>query len=353
MNFGRQLSLPLLLGMILFSAAAKAQDSKTPDLTNPGGYMTAIGNARGDMDTKYMQYVSYAAHGRRARKAEKLRQEVLDKITDSRYKTTDLPLYKGDNSLRQAAITYIQVTYNVFSEDYKKIVNIEELAEQSVDEMQVYLLLQDKVNEKLNEAYNDLNKAIKDFAAKYNVNLVEQASKLEDKLATADKLDKHINMVYIAFFKCNWEDNQMVKAMNDKKLNDMEQARSALSSYAVEGLKGLDTVKPFDGDPSLVAVCRKALLWYQKTADKDVPKLTDFYVKQEEFDKIKKNFDAKGSDRTQADVDAYNKAVSDLNTSVKGFNQTNNLVNTGRTQTLNDWTNTEKSFADQHMPHYR
>jgi hypothetical protein len=84
-----------------------------------------------------------------------------------------------------------------------------------------------------------------------------------------------------------------------------------------------------------------------------VTKLTDLYVNQEEFDKIKKNFDAKGSDRTKADVDAYNKAVNDLNTSVKSYNQTNSLVNTGRTQTLNDWTNTEKSFADQHMPHYR
>src|SRR5580700_9680088 len=143
MTIGRRPLLFLLLGFLLFAGSVKAQDSKNPDLTNPGGYMTAISNARGDMDTKYMQYVSAAAHGRRARKVEKLRQEVLDKITDSRYKTTDLPLYKGDNSLRQASIDYIQVTYNVFAEDYKKIVNIEDLAEQSVDEMQVYLLLQD------------------------------------------------------------------------------------------------------------------------------------------------------------------------------------------------------------------
>jgi hypothetical protein len=52
-------------------------------------------------------------------------------------------------------------------------------------------------------------------------------------------------------------------------------------------------------------------------------------------------------------VDAYNKAVNDLNSSVKSFNQTNNQVNAARTQTLNEWTATEKAFADQHMPHYR
>ncbi len=114
----------LIFGFLLLSTGVKAQD-----MNNPGDYMTAINKARGDMDTKYMQYVSAAAHGRRARKVEKLRLEVLDNITQSRYKTTDLPLYKGDNSLRQAAIAYIQMCYIIFSEDYKKIVNMEELAE--------------------------------------------------------------------------------------------------------------------------------------------------------------------------------------------------------------------------------
>src|SRR5262249_598692 len=154
--------------------------------------------------------------------------------------------------------------------------------------------------------------------------------------------------VYLNFFKCNWEDNQLVKAMNDKKVNDLEQARSALSSYATEGLKALDTVKPFDGDPSLIVACRNALKFYQQTADKDMPKLTDFYVKSEELDKLKKSMDAKGSGRTKEDVDAYNKAVNDFNAGVKNFNATNQKVNTGRTQVVNDWNDQEKKFADEH-----
>jgi len=349
MNLHRKLHLLPLLGFLCLSFAASAQD-----LNNPGNYIDAVNKARGDMDAKYMQYISAAAHGRRARKIEKLRQEVLDKITDSRYKTTDLPYYKGDKDLRQASIDYIQMCYTVFNEDYKKIVNIEELAEQSVDEMQAYLLLQDKVSEKLNEAYTRLSKATKDFAAKYNVNLIEDASPLGAKMETADKLNKHINTVFLSFFKCNWEDNQLVQAMNNKKVNDMEQARNALLTYANEGLKSLDTVKPFDNDPSLIAACRKTLQFYQQMADKDIPKLTDFYMKEEEFNKMKKTFETKGgSDRTKADVDAYNKAVNDINASVKAFNQTNQKVNTARTQMINDWNETERKFADEHMPHYR
>ena len=348
MNPNLPFRLFALLGLFFFSFAASAQD-----MDNPGTYMDAISKARGDMDAKYMQYISAAAHGRRARKVEKLRQEVLDKITDSRYKTTDLPYYKKDNSLRQASIDYIQMTYTVFSEDYKKIVNIEELAEQSVDEMQAYLLLQDKVSEKLNEAWGKLDRATKDFAAKYNVTLTESTSPLGQKMETADKLNKHTNAVFLCFFKCNWEDNQLVQAMNNKKIKDLEQARSALQSYAEEGMKNLDTIKPFEGDPSLIAACRKALQFYQQMATKDVPKLTDFYVKEEEFDKLKKTMESKSGDRTKADVDAYNKAVNDINAAVKNFNQTNQKVNNDRSVVLNNWTETEKKFADEHMPHYK
>jgi hypothetical protein len=347
MNRHLKFLAPAFAGMLFLHLSVAAQN-----LDNPGDYMTAITKARGDMDAKYMQYMSAAAHGRRARKVEKLRQEVLDNITNSRYKTTDLPIYKGDNSLRQSAIDYIQLCYNVFAEDYKKIINIEELAEQSVDEMQAYMLLQEKIDEKLHEGFAKLDQATKTFAAKYNVTLVSEQGPLGEKLEEAGKLNAYTNTVYFIFFKCNWEDNQMVKAMNDKKVNDVEQARSALLSYANEGLKSLDTIRPLEGDPSLINACKQALNFYKQAAEKDMPKLTDFFVRQEEFDKMKKSFDA-NSNRTKTDVDAYNKAVKDINNSANAFNQTNAKLNSGRTQTVNEWSATEKSFTDQHMPHYR
>ncbi|HTI07175.1 MAG TPA: hypothetical protein VL832_01430 [Puia sp.] len=342
------------LALLFCSLLYCMNPSRAQDMTNPGDYITAITKARGDMDNKYMQYMSATAHSHRARKVEKLRQEVLDNITESRYKTTDLPLYKGDNSLRKGSIDYIQLCYIVFSEDYKKIVNMEELAEQSVDEMQAYLLLQEKVGEKLNQGSADLEKITKEFATKYNVKLTEEKSALSEKMETAGKLNSYINGIYILFFKCNWEDEQMVQAMNNKKVNDVEQSRSALLQYANEGLKVLDTLKPFESDPSLANACKQVLRFYKQTAEKDIPKLTDFYLKQEEFDKLKKAFDDKSAgSRTQVDVNNFNTAVRELNASINAFNQTNNQVNKNRVGALNDWQNTEKKFADEHMPHYK
>jgi hypothetical protein len=342
------------LVILLFACISFASSSRAQAIENPGEYMTAIYKARTEMDAKYMQYLSAAAHGRRARKVEKLRQEVLESINQSKYKTTDLPKYKGDNALRQGSIDYITLCYRIFNEDYKKIVDMEEVAEQSFDGMSAYLLLQDKVTEKLTEASDKLEKTSKEFAAKYNVKIDETQSALGNKLEVAGKLNDYISELFLIFFKCNWQDKEMVTAMNNKKVNDVEQTRNALLRYANEGLKGVDTLKSFNNDPTLANACREVLKYYKKMAEGDVPRLTDFYLKEENFNKAKKAFESKpASSRTQADVDAYNKAVKEYNESIDSFNKTNNAVNKERNQVINNWEAAQKKFQDANMPYYR
>ncbi|MFL9481363.1 hypothetical protein ACI6Q2_01215 [Chitinophagaceae bacterium LWZ2-11] len=324
------------------------------NLDNPGAYMSAVSNAQTEMNQKYMAYSSAVAHGRRAKKIEKMRQQTLESINNARYKTIDLPIYKGDNSLRQAGTEYIQFCYNVFNEDYKRIVNMEEIAEQSFDGMQAYILLQEKTGEKLKEASDKMNNACKTFAAKYNVNLVDSKDALSEKMEVAAKLNHYTNQVYLVFFKCNWEYNQVIDAMNKKKVNDIEQARNAVIKYADDGLAQLtaDSLKSFQNDPSLAVACKQALQYYKKAAENEIPKLTDFYLKEEAFTKLKKTMDSK-PDRTQADVDTYNKGVKDYNASVQAFNQINTNLNNGGNQASQNWQNTEKAFADTHMPYYK
>ncbi len=175
-----------LLFTFCFSSAVHAQV-----IENAGDYMTAMSNAQIEMNQKYMAYVSASAHSRRARKIEKLRTQALESINNAKYKTIDLPKYKGDNSLRQASIDYIQFCYRIFNEDYSKIVNMEEIAEQSVDQMQAFLLLEEKTSEKLQEANENLAKAEKEFAAKYGVNLVDSKSDLTEKMGTAGKVNSY------------------------------------------------------------------------------------------------------------------------------------------------------------------
>ncbi len=343
-----------ILISILIISSAIFENSFAQDMSNPGTYMTAISNAQAEMDQKYMAYMSAAAHSRKARKIDKLRTQALESIDNSRFKTIDLPKYNGDNTLRQSSIDYIKLCYNVFNDDYAKIINMEDIAEQSFDEMQAYLLLQEKTDEKINEATAKMSAASKEFAEKYGVKIIEDKNELGEKLAVAGKLNKYKNDVYLVFFKCYWQDGEIVKAMNLGKITEAEQGRNSLIRYVNEGMVALDTLKNFEGDPSLASTCKKTLAFYKKTAENDLPKQMDYFLKKENFEKVKKAFDAKSqSERTKKDVDAFNDGVKEINIATNTFNEVNTKVNSGRDEALNNWNEAEKSFTDSHMPYYK
>ena len=344
-----------ILFAIVIVAASVVQPHalQAQNFDNPGTYMTAISNAQTEMNKKYMAYISASAHSGQAKKIEKMRQLTLESITNSKFKIIDLPYYKGDNSLRKSSIDYVDLCYKVFNEDYAHIVNMEEIAEQSFDEMEAYLLLREKTNEKIREAYANMDTAVKNFANKYNVKIIETKNELDEKMETASKINHYHNKVYLVFFKCNWQDAQLIKALEKKNLNNIEQSRNALISYANEGLAAIDTLEEFQGDHSLANVCRQALKIYKSIAENDISKLTDFFLKEENFDKIKKSFElTDASSRTKEVVNAYNKAVNEINSAVNLSNSTSEKSNKSRNQAVQNWNDTEKSFLDAHMPYY-
>jgi hypothetical protein len=59
--------------------------SNAQAIDNPGAYMTAIDNAQVEMRQKYMAYMSAVAHGRRAKKIEKMRMATLESINNSKF----------------------------------------------------------------------------------------------------------------------------------------------------------------------------------------------------------------------------------------------------------------------------
>ena len=340
----------LLVITCSFLNTAKAQDPAN----DPGAYIDAINKAQTGMNKAYMAYISAAAHSSRKRKIEKMRDLAVENILTCQTAINYLPAYKGDDSFRQSSLKYVDLCYKVFNDDYAHIVNMEDIAEQSYDEMQAYLLLQEATNDTLRNANERMNKAVQTFANKYGVTLISEKSELGDKMEATGRVSKYHDKVYLLFYKCNWEENRLTEAVNEKNVTKIEQVRSALDKYAKEGLAVLDTLKPFDNDQSLGDACKQALSFYKTEAETQTPLLTDFYMKEENFRKLKNTLYAKAADqRTQQDVDTYNKGVNDMNAAVNTFNQTNTDLNNGRNDVNNYWTNTEKQFLDTHTPYYK
>ena len=242
----------------------------------------------------------------------------------------------------------------IFREEYGKIINTEDIAEQSINEMQAFLLLQEKTAEKLHEAAEKRNFAQREFARKFNIQLVESKSENDEKAKKAGKVIKYRNSIYLQFFKCNWQWGELNKAIGLKKITVVEQARTALISYVKEGLAAIDTIRAFDGDPLLANACRNTLMQYKKIAENEISKITDFMLKEENFQKIKRSFEGKPDySRTKEDIANYNKAVNEINVSVNVFNATSQEITKIANALLDEFSKADKEFSDTHTPYFR
>src|SRR4051812_46665711 len=112
-------------------ACTFSQRSSAQDFQDIGQYLDYIHKANEKVTTTYLSYLSAMGHGKRARKVEKRRAEVVKILFDTRFNIMGMPPFKGDKSYRDTTVSFLKLLYNVFNEDYAKIVNMEDIAEQS------------------------------------------------------------------------------------------------------------------------------------------------------------------------------------------------------------------------------
>lgn len=342
MHYRLFILVPVLLAACLGTAAQSFETA--------GEYLDYINKANAELTSKYLVYISAVSHGKSARKVEKRRMEVINSINETRYNIQGMPPWKGDRSFKDTTVSYLKLLYTVFNEDYGKIVNMEEIAEQSYDAMEAYMLAQEKAYEKLHEAADKQFETQKQFAAKNNINLIDNTSETERKSRIVSEVMKHCNQVYLIFFKPYKQEAYLSDAITKKNVVSIEQNINALKKFAEEGLQKLKDLRGYENDGSLIAACRNLLVFYKSEAGKG-PQITDYFLKEEEFNKIKKQFDSKpNSKRTQQDVDQYNNAVNNINAVLNNFNSIMKELYKEHTALLNEWNKTYNNYMDEHMP---
>ena len=342
-KFRKSLFLAALLSCFWLRPAAQTFE-------HAGEYLDYVNKANNDLTAKYLFYLSAVSHGKSARKVEKRRGEVINAINETRYNIQGLPPWKGDRSFKDTTVAYLKLLYTVFNEDYGKIVNMEEIAEQSYDAMEAYMLAQQKAYEKLNAAGERQFEVQKQFASKNNINLVDNTTDMERKSKIVNEVMTHCNQVYLIFFKPYKQEAYLMESITKKNIVSIEQNLNALEKFAAEGLEKLKDLKGYQNDGSLIAACRSLLIFYRSEAKKG-PQITDYFLKEEEFNKVKKQFESKpASKRTQQDVDQYNNAVNNINSALNSFNSLMKELYKESSSLLNNWNKTYSSYMDQHMP---
>lgn len=339
----KKITLLTIAMTVLFGISGFAQSA--------GEYMDKMSKEFKDISADMWDYTSAVAHGKSARKVENRRKDVLKSNKDAQTKIKAMGAFEGDNTLKDSVLAFLNLSYNVINNDYAKIVDMEDIAEQSYDAMEAYLLAQEKANHKLDVSSEMMDAQYADFAKKHGITLIANDDKTEKNLKIAGAAFKYYNVAYLIFFKSYKQEVYMIDALNKNDVNALKQNADALSKFSDEGLAKLDTMKAFKGDNTLKLACKEMLEFYKKEATAKIPVIVNFAVKKENFDKIKAAMDAKDAkSRTKEDVDAFNTAVNDFNKASNEYNAVNNELNTNRTNLLNKWNTAVANFLDKQVP---
>jgi hypothetical protein len=339
----------LLVAALLYSQVLIAQPN--PDA---GEYLGRIGEQFNEISKDLMSYASATAHGKGTRKVEKKRQELIGTLKQAEFNVRKLRPFKENSQLRDTVASYLRLSRIVLTEDFGKIINLEDVAEQSYDAMEAYLLAKELAYEKLDQSFDRVKEQQQTFAKMYEIKLIESESEVSRKLEKAGKVNAYYNQVYLVFFKSYKDEVYLMEALGKGDVNAMEQTKNALASSSVEGLKKLIQIGVYNYDATLKNACSQMLTFLQQEANDKMPGQIDFYLKKENFEKLKKALDSKRqSDRTQTDIDQYNKSLKDFNDAVTRYNSVNNELNKKRSVAFEQWNKAVDDFMAKHVPRYR
>lgn len=326
------------------------------ELNDPKGYVHYIGLQHREIAKDVLAYTSSVAHSKSARKVEHRRQAMLQQLKVAIKKIGAMPAFQGDGSLRDSAVVYLKTSLIVLNNEYGKIVDLEQVSEQSYDAMEAYLLSQDIANDHLAKAEKRMNHTLDQFAANYKVTLVEDVhDEIKQKLQLTSDVNKYHRQVYMVFFKSNRQELYLVDAIDKRNVNAIEQHKTLLAQYVKDGLNKLDTMQSYAHDRSLINSAIQALEFYKTECIDKVPQVIEFLGKEAAFNKLKKTLDAKKvHDRTDQEIAEFNGAVHTFNADIHAFNSFIHELNQERDKTVTQWNKTTEHFLDKYVPlsHY-
>lgn len=339
---------------IVFFIIASLSSLRAQQVNDPVAYMDRFSQSQQKINYEMLGYISAVAHNKSAKKVNKERTELIQAISAAKAKFGRPVDFEGDSAMRVASYNYFEIALIVLKQDYAKIMDLEEIAEESYDNMEAYLKAQEVANQKEHDAYERADREYRAFAAKHHVTIQEDDSKDAKASEKIAEVDKYYNKVYLAFFKCNSNESYLMKAIEKKDVSGIEQNRSSLLKNSEEALPKFAEIGSFDGDANLTAAAKNCVQFYLGEAKDKISILSDYIVQNDNFQKMKTAMDKKSaSDRTQEDVDKYNAAIKSINDAVATYNKVNTELNQARTKLLNELNGATQDFMAKHIPKHK
>lgn len=337
---------PLLTVFILLIAYTTHSQS----FKNASEYLDFIATEQESVTKNMWKYTKAIAHSKNDRTINAKRNVLLKTVEKAIAKIENADGYDGEDYKKQV-LTYMRLNESLLNQDYAKIIDMKEVAEQSYDAMEAYVLARELADQKMEDAYNEYDTNFRLFAAKHNISIVESETDLGNKMKISNQVFNHYNELYLIYFKVSINEMYLIDALSKNDVGAIQQNANALSQTAKEGLEILKTVELYKNDKSIAEVTKDAFEFFIDEADNQVPQLTEFLILNEDFETIRNTLEKTPErKRTREQIDTYNKKVKDINKAVDNYNKVNTKLNKDRQNIINKLNTTNENFLAKHIP---
>jgi hypothetical protein len=239
----RQFSVLTFVLILLISLTIKVS---AQDFTNAHTYSDFILKAQERIINDNLHYISKSVHDHKARQNEEERKLILKHLDEAVVSVSEMPNFKGDNSLKAHALEVFRLYKATYELDYKTADSLEITLKSPVASMKVYFEMQDKAEAKLVEAGKKFLKAQKAFSHKYH--LAKQTIEPYCLFTKAAHVNSYSRQVFLAYNEVSNLNTDFFAAMKKRQPEMMEKTRKELFAQAEETITTLNEVSHFNGD---------------------------------------------------------------------------------------------------------
>lgn len=324
--------------------------SNAQNFKNASAYLDFVGKEHTAISRSMWNYTKAIAHSKRDKTISGKRNVLIKTVERAILKIQKAPGYNGDD-YKNKVLKQLTFNLDMLNQDYAKIVDMKEVAEQSYDLMEAYMLAQELADKKMEEAQQQYETNFYAYAEKHNINIIEGETDLGKKMEISNKVFKHYNKMYLTYFKVYINEVYLLDALKASDVGAIEQSANALAETANEGLKKLTDFELYKGDKSLINVTKEFFDFFKDEAENKTPKLIDFILLNENFQTIKSALDkTPEKKRSKEQIDNYNDQIKLLNKGVNDYNKINTELNKKRNLLINKLNSVNERFLSKHIP---
>nr|WP_321233072.1 hypothetical protein [uncultured Psychroserpens sp.] len=341
----KTLTLKLTLVLLFIVSSISSQN-----FDNASEYLDFVGNEQQAVTKSMWKYTKAVAHSKSDRSIDGKRKNLLKTVDKAIAKIKKANGFDGDD-YKNKVLKHMTFNKNLLNQDYAKIIDMKEVAEQSYDAMEAYILAQELADQKMEESQQEYEKDFYEFASKHNIQIVESESDLGKKMKISNEVFEHYNDLYLTYFKVYINEVYLWEAVEANDVSAIQQNANALNAAAKEGLEILKTKTTYKNDKSIINATQNAFEFFIEESGNKIPQITEFLILNEDFETIKNTIEQTPErKRTKGQIDNYNKKVKDINKGAKNYNKVNAELNTKRQNIINSLNNTNSNFLSKHIP---